>query len=298
MDGLIQNKEDEMLREKESLLKANKRTVASMDLVSFEATGLLVFKGNEFTKVYKISRKEKIRLCKEELEEFNFKFFYISAEGNTYLNYLSVSICIDSYDEAKEKFEDFESRYELIPMEFDYIMNQILGIRDKEYDFSLTEFIHKKYDLVEFLEKEEKGVENSFVYQEIELNVYPNDCQSKILNLLRKMELPYILMIEKEMISEEEFKGISRNLEKMYYKAPIYEEGYAYGKIRLLIFSLDEETLNIASNTVVERFMEEGFIAAKKPIGEKASYRYMTSFGLIGSSTNTVVNVSTLQAFI
>ena len=47
MDGLIQNKEDEMLREKESLLKANKRTVASMDLVSFEATGLLVFKGNE-----------------------------------------------------------------------------------------------------------------------------------------------------------------------------------------------------------------------------------------------------------
>jgi|GEM_PF-2080394 len=282
-----------MFKEKDALLKTNKKTVASMGLISYEATGLLVFKG-KFIKVYKISRKEKAQLSNEIIADVNFKFFYISAEGNTHLNFMTLTYYSDNYQEALAFFSEFESMHDISAMDFVSVMNQILEIRDIEGDFTLKSL--KKQDLVSLLEQ--KGVQNSCNFREIELDVYPTSCQSKLLNLLKKMELPYILMIEKEEVKEDDYESINRYLEGIYSKTPDIDVGYIFGKIRLMLFSLDEETLNIASNTITERLTSEGFIASKKPIGDITGYRFMTSLGLIGDSSNTLVSLSTLKAFL
>lgn len=285
-----------MLREKGTLQKANKKTEASMELLSFEASGLLVFLGNRFVKVYKITRKDKLSLFEESDENINYKFFYISAEGGTYLNYLTLTVYAPGYVEAKEIFKAFESKHSLEPMGFDDVMNRILDVRDKDYSFSYINFIRKKLDLVEYLEKDESAEANcNFV--EIRLDVYPSGCQSKILNLLKKMELPYILAVEKEAIGEEDKESIKRQLKDINGRDISILDDYAFGRISLMLFSLDEETLDIASKTVIDRLTEEGFIACSGKKGEKESYRYMTSLGLIGKESNVVLCNSTLRAF-
>ena len=285
-----------MFRNKSTLLKANKKTVASMGLLSFEAAGLMLFKDNVYRKVYKISRKDKVMILDNEIKDCNYRFFYISAEGDMHLNYLSISIIEESYQEAGEQFEKIEEKYDITPLDFASICNQILGIRDKDYEFNLSDVMRRKMDLVKYLEKDDKSDESNF--QEIEINVYPNACQSSIISLLKKIGLPYILMIEEEDISGDDIKAITRQLEEIYQKAPDIDGEYIFGKVRLMLFSLDEETLRIASDTIIDRLSKEGFVSAVKSVNDIDSYRFMTSIGLMGESFNTVVSSATLKAFI
>lgn len=271
------------MRKKDKLFhSANKKTVASLGLMSYGADGTLVFK-DSFVKVYEITNGIK-KVIKDS--EKKLRFVYVSSDG------ISIQIFLVVYFNDEDEVEDFEDNHSLTSLDFSALMNLILSIRDQEKEFSMSEY--KKQDLKKYLEQSE--YEDKF--KAIEFLQYPVSCQSELFLMLKKMELAYIFIVEKQDVAKEDLDNILRHMERKYNEKPSIENEYAFGTISLLVFSQDEETLDIGVRSLKEKLTREGFVVDISALNDNDAYEYHTSLGIFSKELDSLITTNVLDAFL
>lgn len=275
------------MRKKEKLFHStNKKTVASLGLLSYDADGTLVL--NEvYVKAYEISKNIMKNIHTKDNKE-KIRFIYLSSDG------ICCQLFMVVYFESIDDVERFESQYSLTGIKFNVLINLILSIRDQDKEFSLNEYERKKYDLGKYIEQ----IEYEDKFKAIEFLKHPIQCQSELFSFLKKMELPYIFVVEKQDIEKEDLENILRQMERKYNMKPSVDKEFAFGYLSLIVFSQDEETLDIGLDSLKRMLTNEGFVVDIGTLNDKQAYEYHTSLGIFSKNLNSLMSKKVLEAFL
>lgn len=255
------------------LIPTGGKTRESLDIISFDPSGVFRFGDNRWLKVFEISGAGKGLVDAAESLFGRIRITFALSESGRETCHLSLLEEGEIYEEIRQKMTEDENKLQGVcqmhALNMDEVMNLVAANFYQDIRFSYASYVRGKKDWKKecFFEciEEAAGFHVGRVYGESFTAIaFPEDMGDGILTHLRNLGCPMYICIDLNGLSTEEKLNFKRELEKKYNKRLSVNEFEKYINLSLSITVLcdSKDAREIVEETLISVFLKYGILIA------------------------------------
>ena len=255
------------------LIPTGGKTRESLDLISFDPSGVFRFGENRWLKVYEISGAGKGLVDAAESLFGRIRITFALSESGRETCHLSLMEEGEIYEEIRQKMTEDENKLQGVcqmhALSVDDVMNLVATNFYQDIRFSYASYVRGKKDWKKecFFEciEEAAGFHVGRLFGEsFTVMAFPDDMEDGIFTHIRNLGCPMFICIDLNGLPKEEKLNFKRELEKKYNRRLPVNESEEYINLSLSITVLcdSKDAREIVEETLISVFLKYGVLIA------------------------------------
>lgn len=274
------------------LIPTGGKTRESLDLISFDPSGVFRFGGDRWLKVFEISGAGKSLIDAAKGLSGRIRITFALSESGRETCHLSLMEEGEIYEDVRRKMTEDEGilqeACQMHALSVDEVMNLVAVNFYQDLRFSYASFVRGKKDWKKecFFDSTEEAAgfyAGRLFGESFTALAYPDDMEEGMFSHIRNLGCPMYVNLDLNILPEEEKLNFKRELEKKYNRRLSVNESEDYINLSLSITILcdSKDARQIVEETLISVFLKYGVVIAPSFHNQKRVSESALSLGLI-----------------
>lgn len=275
------------------MIPVSKKTAQSLNLISFDPSGVFFFEDNRWMKIFKMEGKisELVDVCQTLCGRIRITL-HIGEIGDRVTCHLSLMETGELYEEVRQKMTADESEISKVvtihPMSIDEAMSEIAANFYKDIRFSYASYVRgnkdwKKESFFEMKEEADSFTAGRFYGESFNFLSFPSEAVCGIVEGLKNLSCPMYLTMDLNALSEMEQADFKRAMEKKYNVrlSAVEENSFMNFSLAVVIMCDSKDATKIVEQTMASLFVKNNILIVPAYHKQKQVAESVLSFGLV-----------------
>ena len=274
------------------LIPTGGKTRESLDLISFDPSGVFRFEGDRWLKVFEIEGAGKSLIDAAEGLFGRIRITFALSENGRETCHLSLMEEGEIYEDVRRKMTEDESKLQgavkMHALSVDDVMNLVAVNFYQDVRFSYASFVRGKKDWKKecFFDSTEEAASfhvGRLFGESFTVLAFPDDMEEGIFTHIRNLGCPMYVSMDLNCLMEEEKLNFKRELEKKYNRRLSVNETEDYINLSLSITIMcdSNDARQIVEETLISIFLKYGVVIASSFHNQKRVSESAISLGLV-----------------